>query len=143
MSASTFCCGTNAAGGADVTTVTLSNNSVSVFDPNDGTAGFRFNSDGTVDRRQFFSYVQVFADTNWIIPNGEASADYEIRASILSGSISGGDALDTWLSLGSNREWYVSCSGNNIVTATIVVSIRFDGGPVLAFASFSMEADCA
>lgn len=144
MSTSTFMCGTTATAGADVTTVNLTNNGVSVFDPNSATAGFRFNSDGTVDRQQLGSYVQVNASTDWIIPNEEASADYEIFAThdaLSSGTVLG-DVLDTWLSLGSNREWYVACTGNDVSDVDLVISIRFDGGPVLTSANFSMIAEC-
>lgn len=60
----------------------------------------------------------------WCTPITESS-NYEARATVTNGSLSGGDATGTWLALSSTRNWFRNSSGSgNSDTCTIFVEIR-------------------
>ncbi len=132
--------------------VTLSGESIFQFSssPSDPqTAGVRFNSNGTVQKREGASYVQIDASTDWIIPNGDANSTYDVRITNVvwtSGSAFFVEAAaeDVWINLGSNREWSVqdntgTAAGSKDVSFT--VEIRKDGGAVLDSATYSLSAE--
>lgn len=60
--------------------VTLSDQTITDTDsPAAPIVGWRFNTDGTVDRFIGGAWVQVSAGTDWIIPNDYASDQYWLR----------------------------------------------------------------
>jgi hypothetical protein len=63
-------------------------------------------------------------DYTWMLAG--VVADYEIRATVISGSNpTAGDALNTWLSLSSDREWRYQVSGRGkFIQGTIKFEIR-------------------
>jgi hypothetical protein len=161
MSASAFSYGnmTSAAAGG----VTLSDNTISHL----GTAatrsaGLRIHMDGTVTQLNTYLDISIAPTTDWIIPNGSASASYDVRITnlvwismdegfILSPSgtdtfsrppnpawdgASDGDE-DTWYDLGTDREWYMfdndSTTGIGVQHATFNMQIR-RGTTILATA---------
>jgi hypothetical protein len=90
------------------------------------TAGFRFNTDGTVDRLQGSSYTQISAATDWIIPNQAADSTY------------------VWIDLGTNREYKLVNSGGDLKSNTCDFEIRNDAGTTVASTaggSYDVEAD--
>lgn len=91
------------------------------------TAGYRLESDGDV-------YAKAIPDGDyliegWVSPAGAAGSEYEARATIVSNTDVMNGTFNTWLSLGSNREWSiqadVSGSGLDLTnTAQITIDIR-------------------
>jgi len=109
-------------------------------------AGVRINADGTVDRRggTSGSYGQIDSGTDWIIPNGAASSDFDVYCTVNSSSgagLNGGsDAVDTWLDLSTDRMWY--CFRNTVGTnsANLTISIRYNGGSTLDSGVYDLTA---
>jgi len=92
-------------------------------------SGFRFNSDGTVDENESGSYSQIDSATDWIIPNAvDGKGSYEIRAVQNSGDAldAGSDALNTWLALSTDREWF-GLGGSPEFDMNLTVDIRLAG----------------
>lgn len=54
------------------------------------------------------------------------SGDFEIFVTETSGTVSGGDPLDTWIDITGEQNWYVSYSGSNPAgkQATIDITVR-------------------
>ena len=67
------------------------------------SAGFRFNTDGTLSQRT--SALGWTSAGNWL--SGGSSADYDIFWTTTSGSITGGGPLGSWQSLATSKEIYV------------------------------------
>jgi hypothetical protein len=76
----------------------------------------------------------------WCVPAGQA-ANYEVYASLVSGSLSGGSsATDTWLALSTTRAWLVSTT--SLLYATLNVGIRRVGTTtILASADIELAAE--
>jgi hypothetical protein len=106
--------------------VTLSGGSAvgATLSPTNSIAAFTFNSDGTVDVNQDGSVVQISSGTDWIIPNGDASGSYEIRASLNSGDTPDLGALDTWLPLSTNRTWQFTRTIGGTSACNLTIEIR-------------------
>ena len=104
------------------------------------TAGIRFNADGTVDKREGGTYTQISSTTDWISPNGLATSDYEVRYTSASKAFdTEAAAEDTWIALGSNREWNLSASGD-VDGLTCTFEIRI-GGVTQDTGAYSFTAD--
>ena len=80
--------------------LTLSGAVLSYDSTSDTTSGIRFNTDGTVDKRENASYTQISAASDWIIPNSAAPSDYEVRVS----GAPPGDAFTN--STGADGTWF-------------------------------------
>lgn len=117
--------------------VTLSGETVVAL----GIATIIFNTDGTVDKTEDATTVQVDASTDWIIPNsGAAGHTYYIRATKTSGDDPNiGDDLATWLALSSKRQWGQS-STLETLTCTLKIEIARDSGgsDVLASGTYTL-----
>ena len=76
--------------------------------------GFRFNSDGTIDKAVDGVYTQIDSGTDWIIPNADGAYlnQFEIRRVLNSGSIST-DMGSGWLDLATSR-FIDTASGMNL-----------------------------
>ncbi len=84
---------------------------------------------------------QLSPSTDWIIPNGSAPDDYEVRATVNSGAVSSG-TTGTWLPLTSDRSWIVSCAGSgSSAAANLTIEIRKGAGAALASAVYVLTAD--
>lgn len=128
--------------GDPLETVTVSGESVTGLKlSGTATAGIRVNADGTIDKNQNGIYSQIDAATDWIIPNGSASSLYEVRVTSVTGSFSNAAAApNTWINLGSNREWNVIQVGEGSSTASFTLEIRYDGGAVLDSGTYFLTA---
>ena len=107
------------------------------------TSGIRINQDGTVDRRTGSGYGQVFPLTDWIIPNGDAPDDYEVRLESLTGDpFDFGAAVGVWLPLSAaDREWFQQRATNGTDSCTAVFGIRKgSSGPALITAEYTFIA---
>ena len=62
---------------------------------------------------------------DWIIPKGAAGGDYEVRATVNSGSVTG-DTTGSWLALSSDRSWLVTRTDDGAGTdsANLTIEIR-------------------
>ena len=121
-----------AAGSPEV--ITLSGSSGSprlaahiVTDPGAASAGWRFNSDGTVDRNQG-GYSQFEAGVEWANTAPNASTDYWIRATLDSGSNPSSGTMNTWLQLSSNRTWEWARGSVGVLTGVLQIEIASDSG---------------
>lgn len=122
-----------------VARVTLVGGSIQAFnlDPGDAIATLSIESDG--DEIHATGVVTDVGD--WISPKGLAGANYEIRATLTSGTV-GGEAVDgTWLSLGTTRNWQNAQTSVGTTTGEIDVDIRrASDGAILASAHYLIEA---
>lgn len=125
------------AGGAGI--VSISGETIGSENPTGGIAAVRFNTDGTVDRGIDGGFIQIDADTDWIRPTAYASAAYELRCTVESGTLSSGTA-DTWLAMDDNRTFSVVAGPGQFATATITIEIRL-GGTVLASGVYTLSVD--
>jgi hypothetical protein len=79
---------------------------------------------------------------DWLSPKSGMSG-FEIRATLVSGSIRGGsDATSTWLNLGTTRAWKCKLATPTFpdTTAVLTIEIRPTGGAVAASCTVSMSA---
>lgn len=119
--------------------ISLSGVAVSSVGSGSQTATYTLESDGDV----------VTATTpggsidagDWIDPKANAPSDYEVRATLNSGTLSSG-TTGSWLALTSNRSWTltrVTVGAANQVQLTI--EIRKGSGAALASATVTLDAE--
>ena len=90
------------------------------------TASITFNSNGTVSS---VGNVATYT-TDWIDPTSAAPDDYEIRATISSGTMTSG-TFGSWLALTSNRTWSKTQFTVGSSSAQVLFEIRKGSGSVL------------
>lgn len=89
---------------------------------------------------------QINASTDWVIPNGLADAQYEVSATVDSGdAVTNADG--SWLALGSDVvfSFDTGATGPGQIktkSASMTVSIRFNGSVVLATNTYTLFAEC-
>ena len=88
------------------------------------TASVQFQSDGDIVAPSGTPSASL---GDWIDPKSSAPGDYEIRATLSSGSTPSG-TLNTWQALTSSRTW--SLTGTNSATSQIFFEIRDGEGTV-------------
>ena len=126
-------------GAASAVTITVDPAYIYGFNPGlTASALYELNSSGSA-----FESVNGGASTllyNWCVPASQA-ANYEVYASLVSGSLSGGSsATDTWLALTTTRNWLVSTV--TLQYATLNVGIRRVGTTtILASADIELAAE--
>ena len=87
------------------------------------------------------SYVQIDTGTDWIRPTAANDGLYEVRATIISGSVTG--TTGSWLTLDTDRVWYVNETvDGSATTASFTIEIRYNGGAVLDSATYTLQASC-
>jgi hypothetical protein len=133
--------------------VTLSGevqNEVSAFSPRE--VGIRVNTDGTIDKRtSSTTYTQIDSGTDWIIPNIDASTDYEFRVTNVvwtSGSsfnIIDASPEDVWIDLtGGALEWSAidpTPGSGGKIDVTFDLEVRKGSGSTLDTAVFDLTAN--
>lgn len=108
-------------------TVTINNGTVSNFQVGaSSTASITFNSNGTVSS---VGNAGTYT-TDWIDPTSAAPDDYEIRATISSGTMTSG-TFGSWLALTSNRTWSKTQFTVGSSSAQVLFEIRKGSGSVL------------
>jgi len=116
-----------------------------VTDPSDAAAGFRFNTDGTIDNRigSIAVYTQVDALTDWIIPNLHATALYEVRYTGLTGDAftTEAAAADTWIALSAAREWRIAITAVEARSNSFTFEIRLGSGAVISSATYTVAVE--
>ena len=118
--------------------LTLTGRTIESNNPQGAIAGVRINANGTVDQNIDNQFFQINADTDWIIPNAAASGPYQVRATVLSGSLSSG-TVGVWLDLDVDRSFSVFAAPGNTLSATIRIEIGI-GETVIVSADFTLIA---
>lgn len=134
-------------GGAFVETVTLSGTSGTPNTstdnetvPTDALAGWRFMTDGTVDRIVSDIWQQFQDGTEWIDSQDNPVGSYWIKATLDSGDTpngGGSSLMDTWLSFGTQHQWTWLENSDPLNEATtagtiqVDISNESDGTPIL------------
>ena len=102
-------------------TVSITDQYISASRPSGAsTAGYRLNSSGIAERQVNTTYTTL---ETWLLSG--AASDYEVRATLSSGTLSSG-TTGTWQNLGTSRSWTVVDSTFDAIIseAIIVVEIR-------------------
>lgn len=108
----------------------------------DYTGRYQLNSDGNIYLTDSFGTLYNYIP--WLI-SGSAS-DFEARVGTLdsSGGTPGGSAFNTWLNLGTTREWTLAVTVPNAAFRTGVVEIRLaSSSTVIATGSVFFSIDTA
>lgn len=144
MSVSASAKGIIASSEAESGVVTLSGNLLgwTATGVTSATVGIRINTDGTVDQNINGVYTQVSSSTDWIDPNSAARSLHQVFCETTSGSdADGGDAIDTWHNMTTEREFTLTVGASEIDTGTWNIIMRFNGGADLDNGSYIMTAD--
>ena len=117
----------------------------------DAIAGVRVNPDGTVDKLINATYTQISVGTDWIIPNGFADADHDVRITNAVWTFPAAESFffksaneDAWVDLGTAREWIVkdtSSSPGGLKLVTFDIEIRDPAADTVATGSYTLDAD--
>lgn len=79
---------------------------------------------------------------NWLRTASNSPSDYQIRATYISGNATPSGTYDTWLSLGTSREWTLTRNNVGTSVATVQFQIRLTATQVVfstASVNFSVE----
>ena len=118
--------------------ISLSGVAVSSVGSGSQTATYTLESDGDV----------VTATTpggsidagDWIDPKANAPSDYEVRATLNSGTLTSG-TTGSWLALTSNRSWTLTQVTVGVATQVdLTIEIRKGSGATLASATVTLDA---
>jgi hypothetical protein len=129
-----------AGAGTGVNPINISAKSVSKTTTNGtaATSSFTFRTDRTV-KNQDGATLQTWLDA------GYSPADYQIRATLVSGNAPTGSSLGTWLSLSTNRTWSLTdpAGSSGSKTCKVKLEIRDAGGDntIRDTATYTMSAD--
>lgn len=96
-----------------------------------------FESDGDIIESGTNSGVTDRGD--WLAPKASAPSDYEIRATLVSGSVTSG-TMNTWLALTSNRTWSRARIPVGTTECQVLFEIRKGAGAVLDSCTVTMTA---
>lgn len=116
------------------------NNQSIAHDPPSGSAraGYALKTDGIAYQATTTTPAYVALEP-WMAFG--TAADYETRATLLSGTSPTGSAVGSWLALSSNVEWALLQTTSGSKSASITVDIRLaSSGAVLATATIDLEA---
>lgn len=120
--------------------ISLSGVAVSSVGAGAQTATYTLESDGDVVTATTPLGSSDIGD--WIDPKANAPSDYEVRATLNSGTLSSG-TTGSWLALTSNRSWsvaqFVNSGSSN--AADLTIEIRKGSGATLASANVTLEAE--
>ena len=119
--------------------ISLSGVSVSSVGAGTQTATYTLESDGDVMSATTGGGSVDQGD--WISPKASAPSDYEVQATLVSGTLSTG-TTGSWLALSSNRSWTLQRVTVGVATqVTLTIEIRKGSGAVLASATVTLDAE--
>ena len=103
------------------------------------TATYTLESDGDVVR---VTTTLGSADIgDWISPKASAPSDYEVRATLNSGTLTSG-TTGSWLALSSNRSWTLTRATVGAADqVNLTIEIRKGAGATLASATVTLDAE--
>lgn len=100
------------------------------------TGRYRLNANGLAEQAQNTTYTTL---ETWLLAG--ANSDFEVRATVTSGSLSSG-STGVWEPLSTSREWTRSAGANVSVTVVFTVEIRRASDQVIVdSASISLTVD--
>lgn len=122
-------------------TISLSGVAVSSTGNGSQTATYTLESDGDVVTATTPLGSADIGD--WISPKASAPSDYEVRATLNSGTLNAGSsATGSWLALTSNRSWGVTRTVVGVAdTGDLTIEIRKGSGATLASANVTLDAE--
>lgn len=125
--------------------ITVSGESVSTSVAGSASANIRFMANGTVEKDENGATTQVDSATDWIIPNANASSEYQIRYTNFTGSAltAPPSAEDEWIDLGTDRTYGLFRLSSNPGTSScsFTIEIRKGTGAVLDSATYTLSAE--
>lgn len=101
-------------------------------------AGFKITNGGKIQIAQGALYNDV---GYWISPASAAGSGYSVKVTPTLGSING--TSNTWLTLGTTREWYLQRESYDLGTSTceVTVELRKGSGSTLVSKSITITAE--
>ena len=121
--------------------IALSGVAVSSVGSGSQTATYTLESDGDVVTATTSGGSVDAGD--WIDPKASAPSDYEVKATLNSGTLNGSSsATGSWLALTSNRSWGVTQVVVGVATQVdLTIEIRKGSGATLASANVTLDAE--
>lgn len=107
--------------------------------PNDARAGIQYETDGDTTALRNAGNINL---TDWLNPKTAAPGDYQIRATLNSGSLEAtlSNSTGVWLALTSTRRWQCQVTGTGIQTADLTIDFRLGTGAILKSVNVDLEA---
>jgi hypothetical protein len=119
--------------------ISLSGVAVSSVGSGSQTATYTLESDGDVVRATTPLGSSDIGD--WIDPKASAPSDYEVRATLNSGTLTSG-TTGSWLALTSNRSWTLTQATVGAADQVdLTIEIRKGSGATLASATVTLDAE--
>ena len=119
--------------------ISLSGVAVSSVGSGSQTATYTLESDGDVVRATTPLGSSDIGD--WITPKASAPSDYEVRATLNSGTLTSG-TTGSWLALTSNRSWTLTQATVGAADQVdLTIEIRKGSGATLASATVTLDAE--
>ena len=119
--------------------IALSGVAVSSVGSGSQTATYTLESDGDVVRATTPLGSSDIGD--WIDPKASAPSDYEVRATLNSGTLTSG-TTGSWLALTSNRSWTLTQATVGAADPVdLTIEIRKGSGATLASATVTLDAE--
>jgi hypothetical protein len=119
--------------------ISLSGVSVSSVGAGTQTATYTLESDGDVMSATTGGGSVDQGD--WISPKASAPSDYEVQATLVSGTLSTG-TTGSWLALSSNRSWTLTRVVVGVADQVeLTIEIRKGSGATLATATVTLDAE--
>lgn len=110
------------------------------FDPTNATAGWRFQTDGTVDTRNQASYA---AAHDWFKSSGGTPGNSYWIKSVSTGEATAGSANNTVLALSADQEWRIVTNAVESISSSLAITIYSDSGGtnVVSTGTYTLNAD--
>jgi hypothetical protein len=119
--------------------ISLSGVAVASIGAGSQTATYTLESDGDVVRETTPLGSSDIGD--WIDPKANAPSDYEVQATLNSGTLTSG-TTGSWLALTSNRSWTLTRATVGAAdTVDLTIEIRKGSGATLASAPVTLEVE--
>jgi len=137
-----FACRPNRSNGAVVNPLPGANCTSSQVSPTNATAGWRFQTDGTVDKRTQAAYA---ADHDWFKPSGGVPGNSYWIKSVSTGEPTVGSANNTVLALSSDQEWRIVTNIIEAISSSLAITIYSDSGGtvVVSTGTYTLDAERA
>lgn len=117
-------------------TIAISDRTISASHSLGATAGYKLDSAGLALENINGTSTSF---ESWC-SHASVTGNYEVLATLSSGTSPSGSAVGSWLSLSSTREWYLTNATTTAKTCTLSIQIRGPGGVTLDTATISLSA---
>jgi len=98
--------------------------------PTDARTGYRINSSGTHEDGVGTASVSYTDATTWLLSG--AAGDYEVRATVTSGSTPSSGTIDTWMACSTTRTWENIITGLGEIESVLLIEVRLASSTVLS-----------